>query len=29
LEIHKQRAPIKDPAVLEHQLAALWKAGLK
>ncbi|MBI3796115.1 MAG: tetratricopeptide repeat protein [Deltaproteobacteria bacterium] len=29
LEIHKQRAPIKDPAVLERQLAALRKAGLR
>jgi TolB-like protein/Tfp pilus assembly protein PilF len=29
LAIHKQRAPIKDPAVLEHHLAALRKAGLK
>jgi tetratricopeptide (TPR) repeat protein len=29
LELHKQRAPIKDPAVLERQLAALRKAGLK
>jgi adenylate cyclase len=29
LEVHKQRAPIKDPAVLERQLAALRKAGLK
>jgi adenylate cyclase len=29
LEIHKQRAPIKDPAVLERHLAALRKAGLK
>jgi adenylate cyclase len=29
LEIHKQRVPIKDPVVLERQLAALRKAGLK
>jgi adenylate cyclase len=29
LEVHKQRMPIKDPAVLERQLAALRKAGLK
>jgi adenylate cyclase len=29
LEVHKQRVPIKDPAVLERQLAALRKAGLK
>jgi adenylate cyclase len=29
LEIHKRRAPIKDPAVVERQLAALRKAGLK
>jgi len=29
LEVHKQRAPIKDPAVLEQHLAALRKAGLK
>jgi len=29
LEIHRQRAPVKDPAVLERQLAALRKAGLK
>jgi TolB-like protein/Flp pilus assembly protein TadD len=29
LELHKQRAPIKDPAVLERQLAALRRAGLK
>jgi adenylate cyclase len=29
LEIHKQRVPIKDPATLERQLAALRKAGLK
>jgi len=29
LEILRQRAPIKDPAVLERHLAALRKAGLK
>jgi adenylate cyclase len=29
LEIHKQRTPIKDPAMLERHLAALRKAGLK
>jgi tetratricopeptide (TPR) repeat protein len=29
LEIHKQRAAIKDPAVLERLLAALRKAGLR
>jgi tetratricopeptide (TPR) repeat protein len=29
LEVHKQRVPIKDPAVLERMLAALRKAGLK
>jgi adenylate cyclase len=29
LEVYKQRMPIKDPAVLEHHLAALRKAGLK
>jgi len=29
LEVHRQRVPIKDPAVLERQLAALRKAGLK
>jgi TolB-like protein/DNA-binding winged helix-turn-helix (wHTH) protein/Flp pilus assembly protein TadD len=29
LEIHKQRAPIKDPVVLERHIAALRKAGLK
>jgi TolB-like protein/Flp pilus assembly protein TadD len=29
LEIHRQRVPIKDPAVVERQLAALRKAGLK
>jgi tetratricopeptide (TPR) repeat protein len=29
LEVHKQRAPLKDPAVLERHLTALRKAGLK
>jgi len=29
LEVHKQRAPIKDPVVLERDIAALRKAGLK
>ena len=29
LAVHKQRMPIKDPAVLEHHLAALRRAGLK
>jgi tetratricopeptide (TPR) repeat protein len=29
LEVHKQRVPIKDPAVLERHLAALREAGLK
>jgi len=29
LEIHRQRAPLKDPAVLERHLAALRKAGLQ
>lgn len=29
LEIYRQRSPIKDPAVLERQLAALRKAGLQ
>jgi TolB-like protein/Flp pilus assembly protein TadD len=29
LEVHRQRAPIKDPATLERHLAALRKAGLK
>ncbi len=29
LEVHKQRMPIKDPAVLERHIAALKKAGLK
>ena len=29
LEVHKQRVPIKDPAMLERHLAALRKAGLQ
>ena len=29
LVVHKQRMPIKDPAVLERHIAALRKAGLK
>jgi hypothetical protein len=29
LEVHKERSPIKDPAVLERHIAALHKAGLK
>ncbi len=29
LEVHKQRVPIKEPAVLERHIAALRKAGLK
>ena len=29
LEVHRQREPMKDPALLERQLAALRKAGLK
>jgi tetratricopeptide (TPR) repeat protein len=29
LEVHKQRVPIKEPAVLERHLAALRRAGLK
>jgi adenylate cyclase len=29
LEVHKERAPIRDPATLERHLAALRKAGLK
>jgi len=29
LEVHRQRMPIKDPAVLGRHIAALRKAGLK
>src|SRR5262249_43095989 len=29
LEVHKERAPIRDPATLERHLTALRKAGLK
>jgi len=29
LAVHRQRLPIKDPAVLERHLAALRKAGMK
>ena len=29
LAVHKQRMPIKDPAVLERHIAALRKTGLK
>src|SRR5262249_11972370 len=29
LEVHQQRAPVKDPARLERHIAALRKAGLK
>lgn len=29
LQVHKERVPIKDPALLERHLAALCKAGLK
>jgi adenylate cyclase len=29
LDVHKQRMPIKDPAVLERHIVALRKAGLK
>jgi len=29
LAVHKQRMPIKDPAMLERHIAALRKAGLK
>jgi adenylate cyclase len=29
LAVHKERTPIKDPAVLERHIAALRKAGLK
>jgi adenylate cyclase len=28
LEVHRQRSPIKDPAVLDRHLVALRKAGL-
>jgi adenylate cyclase len=29
LEVHKERVPIKDPAMLDRHVAALRKAGLK
>jgi adenylate cyclase len=29
LEVHKERLPVKDPAMLEQHIAALRKAGLK
>jgi tetratricopeptide (TPR) repeat protein len=29
LEVHKQRTPIQDPAMLERHIDALHKAGLK
>ena len=29
LEVHKERVPIKDPAILKRQIVALRKAGLK
>ena len=29
LEVHRQRAPIKDPATLERHITALRRAGLK
>jgi adenylate cyclase len=29
LEVHKERVPIKDPAMLERHIAALRKVGLK
>jgi adenylate cyclase len=29
LEVHKERVPIKDPALLERHIEALRKAGLK
>lgn len=29
LEVHKQRAPSKDPTVLDRHLASLRQAGLK
>jgi hypothetical protein len=29
LEVHKERAPIKDPAMLERHIEAVRKVGLK
>jgi hypothetical protein len=29
LEVHRQRVPVKDPAILEGYLTALRQAGLK
>ena len=29
LEVHKERVPIKDPAMLERHIDALRKAGLR
>jgi adenylate cyclase len=29
LEVHKQRAPFKDPVMLERHIATLRKAGLR
>jgi adenylate cyclase len=29
LEVHKERMPVKDPAMLERHIAALRRAGLK
>ena len=29
LEVHKERVPIKDPAMLERHMASLLKGGLK
>jgi hypothetical protein len=29
LEVHKERAPIKDSALLEQHITALRRAGLK
>lgn len=29
LEVHKEKAPIKDPTMLERHIAALRKAGLR
>jgi adenylate cyclase len=29
LEVHKERVPIKDPAMLERHIVALRRAGLK